>query len=89
MKSLITRNPEILGGKPTIAGTRMSVESVMELLASGMEIKEIIKEYPFLKKPHILAAMEYAAKLTGNKKAYTLAKISSENFRAIPHEISR
>jgi len=47
MKSLITQNPEILGGKPIIAGTRMSVESIMELLSSGMEIKEILKEYPF------------------------------------------
>lgn len=66
----------------------MSVESVMELLASGMEIKEILKEYPFLKKSHILAAIEYAAKLTGNKKAYTSAQTSSEIFPAIPHEIS-
>lgn len=89
MKSLITRNPEILGGKPIIAGTRMSVESVMELLASGMEIKEILKEYPFLKKSHILAAMEYAAKLTGNKKAYTSVNISTESFTVVPHEISR
>lgn len=88
MKNLITQNPEILGGKPIIAGTRMSVESVLELLASGMEIKEILKEYPFLKKPHILAAMEYAAKLTGDKKAYTSAKISYEDFQVTTHEIS-
>lgn len=88
MNKYITQNPEILGGKPTIAGTRMSVESVMELLASGMEIKEIIKEYPFLKKSHILAAMEYAAKLTGDKKAYTSVNIPDESFPAVPHEIS-
>lgn len=88
MKNLITRNPKILGGKPIIAGTRMSVESVLELLASGMEIKEILKEYPFLKREYVQAAINYAAKLTGNKKAYTSAKIPSENFQAIPHEIS-
>lgn len=88
MKSLITQNPKILGGKPIIAGTRMSVESVMELLASGMEIKEILKEYPFLKKSYILAAIEYAAKLTGSKKAYASANISTGNFSTIPHEIS-
>lgn len=88
MKNIITRNPKILGGKPIIAGTRMSVESVLELLASGMEIKEIIKEYPFLKKEYIQTAIDYAAKLTGNKQAYTSAKKSSENFPAIPHEIS-
>lgn len=89
MQNLITQNPKILGGKPIIGGTRMSVESVMELLSSGMEIKEILKEYPFLKKSHILAAIEYAAKLTGNKKAYNSIKISSEDFQAVPHEIHR
>lgn len=88
MKNLITQNPKILGGKPTIAGTRMSVESVMELLASGMEIKEVLTEYPFLKKRHVLAAIAYAGKLTGNKKAYTSANVSVESFSAVPHEIS-
>ena len=53
MKKIITQNPKILGGKPIIAGTRMSVESVLELLASGMEVNEILKEYPFLKKEYI------------------------------------
>lgn len=89
MANLITQDPEILSGKPIIAGTRMSVESVMELLASGMEIKEILKEYPFLKKDHVLAAIKYAAKLTGNKKAYTSANVLTETFPMIPHEISR
>ncbi len=89
MKSLITQNPEILGGKPIIAGTRMSVESIMELLSSGMEIKEILKEYPFLKRNHIMAAIEYAAKLTGNKRAYSSVKPASEDFQIVPHEISR
>lgn len=56
---LITFNPKILGGKATIGGTRMSVESVLELLASGMEIKEILKEYPFLTKQQIQAAIKY------------------------------
>lgn len=88
MKNIITRNPKILGGKPIIAGTRMSVESILELLASGMETKEILKEYPFLKRKHVQAAIDYAAKLTGNKKAYTFAGTSSEYFPAIPHEIS-
>lgn len=56
MKKLITQNPKILGGKPIIAGTRMSVESILELLASGMETEEILKEYPFLTKEQIKMA---------------------------------
>ena len=58
MKRLITQDPKILGGKPIIAGTRMSVESILELLASSMAIDDILKEYPFLKRNHVQAAIE-------------------------------
>jgi len=67
MKNLITQNPDILGGKPIITGTRMSVESILELLASGMETDEILKDYPILEKAHILAAIDYA--LVSDEKA--------------------
>lgn len=58
----ITHNPKILGGKPIIKGTRISVEFILELLASGMTAEEIVKEYPQLSKRDILAALDYAAK---------------------------
>jgi len=58
----ITHNPKILGGKPIIKGTRISVEFILELLASGMTVEEIVKEYPQLTKKDILAALDYAAK---------------------------
>ncbi|MBI2327140.1 DUF433 domain-containing protein [Candidatus Curtissbacteria bacterium] len=66
MKKLITQNPNILGGKPIIAGTRMSVEVILEFLAGGMEIKEMLKEYPFLTREQIQAAIEYAAGKVGS-----------------------
>ncbi|HLC71318.1 MAG TPA: DUF433 domain-containing protein [Candidatus Nanoarchaeia archaeon] len=53
---------EILKGKPIIAGTRISVEFVLELLSSGMNIDEILKEYPHLKKENVLEAIDYATK---------------------------
>lgn len=56
MKKLIAQDQKILGGKPIIAGTRMSVESILELLASGMETEEILKEYQFLTKEQIKMA---------------------------------
>lgn len=89
MKSLITRNPKILGGKPIIAGTRMSVESVLELLAGGMEIKEIIKEYPFLKREYISAAIKYAAESMGSRRNRISKDNEPSGFQAVPHEISR
>lgn len=62
MNNRITYNPKIFGGKPIIKGTRISVEFVLELLASGMTPEEIIKEYPQLAKKDILAVLDYAAK---------------------------
>lgn len=67
-QALITQNPKILGGKPIIAGTRISVEVILEFLAGGMEIKEMLREYPFLTKEQIQASIQYAAKQVGAKK---------------------
>lgn len=68
MQKLITQDPEILNGKPIITGTRMSVEVILELISSGMETKDILKEYPFLKKEHIQAAIDYVAKIVGKEE---------------------
>lgn len=59
-KAKIISNPEILGGKPIIAGTRISVELIMNFLGAGISTKEIISEYSELKKSEIVAAIEYA-----------------------------
>lgn len=83
MKPRIIHNPKILGGKPIIAGTRMSVESILELLASGMEIKDVLHEYPFLKKDQIQTALEWANKMVKKEESYFFDRIKST-----PHEIS-
>lgn len=57
----ITFNQKILGGKPVIKGTRISVDFVLELFAHGMSEMEILKEYPRLTRADIRAALEYAA----------------------------
>lgn len=62
MENRIIFNPKIFGGKPIIKGTRISVEFVLELLASGMTIEDIVEEYPQLDRKDILAVLEYAAK---------------------------
>lgn len=81
--SLIVQNPDILGGKPIIAGTRMSVESVLELLSSGMSIQDILNEYPFLQEKQVKAAIKFAAELVGREESYIFDKSSAA------HEISR
>jgi len=57
----IITNREILGGKPIIKGTRISVEFVLELLSSGVTEDEILQDYPHLIKDDIRACLEYAA----------------------------
>lgn len=76
MKSLINRitiDPEICHGKPTIRGLRYPVENMLELLASGMTIDELLNDYPDLEKEDFLACLEYAAKLSHVKSIHKIA----------------
>ncbi|MBS1532665.1 MAG: DUF433 domain-containing protein [Bacteroidetes bacterium] len=63
MKNLerITLNPDIMGGKPCIRGLRMTVGTIIGLLASGLTNDEVLKMYPYLAPEDILAALSYAA----------------------------
>ena len=62
--SRITIEPGKCGGKPCIRGKRMRVSDVLELLAAGASYEEILKDYPFLEREDILAAITYAAQQT-------------------------
>ena len=59
----ITSSPDISFGKPVIRGTRMAVLFLMEHLAAGDTIEEILEEFPFLEKEDILACLQYATQL--------------------------
>ena len=63
MKNLkrITLNPAVMGGKPCIRGLRMTVGTVIGLLASGLTAEEILKMYPYLQMEDLLEALSYAA----------------------------
>ncbi|GDX53120.1 hypothetical protein LBMAG27_21670 [Bacteroidota bacterium] len=63
----ITSDKEILGGKPIIAGTRISVDFILQLIASGGSIEEIISKYPQLKKEAVVEAVLYAGKVVSNE----------------------
>jgi len=64
----IAFNPRILGGKPIIKGTRISVQFILEMLSAGMEIDEILEEHPHLEREDILAALDYAARTIANEE---------------------
>jgi len=66
----ITVNPKIMAGKPIIKGTRIPVEQVLRLLAQNITPEQILKDYPHLTKDDIMAALLYAAKITGKEEVY-------------------
>jgi len=68
MMERITIDPEICHGKPCIRGLRYPVESLLELLSSGTTIEEILHDYEDLEREDILAALEYAARITQVKR---------------------
>ena len=59
----ITFNRDILAGKPIIRGMRISVEMILELLARGATVEEILEDYPQLEKDDIQAALFYAHRM--------------------------
>jgi uncharacterized protein (DUF433 family) len=63
MKQLtrITLDPEVMGGKPCIRGLRVTVGTVVGLLASGHSIADILNAYPYLEEADIHQALAYAA----------------------------
>jgi uncharacterized protein (DUF433 family) len=60
----IVVNPSICGGRPTIAGTRMRVTDILDMLASGASQAEIVGDFPYIADEDVFAALEYAAAMT-------------------------
>jgi len=67
MRELLSRisvNPNVCFGKPCIKGTRIWVSLLLDMLADGMSIEDVLKEYPHLKRDDVLAAMAYGAEMS-------------------------
>lgn len=57
----IAVDPAICGGRPIIAGTRMRVSDILEMLAGGAGVDEIVADFPYLSTDNVKAALDYAA----------------------------
>jgi uncharacterized protein (DUF433 family) len=57
----ITFDPNVMGGRPCIRGMRITVGTVVGLIASGATRREILADYPYLEAEDITAALSYAA----------------------------
>jgi uncharacterized protein (DUF433 family) len=66
----IVIDPKILTGKPTIKGTRLAVEFIVELLAQGWSEAQIVNNYPGLSHEDVLACLSYASELLKSERVF-------------------
>ena len=66
----ITIDPKIMVGKPVFTGTRIPVDLILRKLAQNTNIREILKDYPRLKKEAIQAALWYAGEVIDEEEIY-------------------
>jgi uncharacterized protein (DUF433 family) len=60
-RELIVSDPAVMDGKPVIRGTRITVELILEKLAAGESIEQLLEEHPRLTREAVLAALGFAA----------------------------
>jgi uncharacterized protein (DUF433 family) len=73
IRQRIIANPDVLTGKPVIAGTRLSVQFIVGLLANGATYQEILSEYPYITEEDIRACLAYASQLLESSTFVSLA----------------
>lgn len=61
MRTLIVSDPQVMMGKPVIAGTRITVELILEKLAAGERVEDLLDAHPRLTREGINAALQFAA----------------------------
>ncbi|WP_374139919.1 DUF433 domain-containing protein [Sphingomonas sp. 32-62-10] len=62
MNTRVTIDPEVCGGRPIVAGTRMRVSDVLDALASSVSIDEVLADFPYLTREDIIACLTYRAR---------------------------
>jgi len=63
VENRIVIDPQVMGGKPVIKGTRIPVYFILELLSNGWSVDDILREYPHLTREDVLVALKYAARI--------------------------
>ncbi len=75
-QNLITSDPKIMMGKPTITGTRLTVELILEKLAAGETVDQILSEHPRLTAEGIRAAIAFAAEVLRTDVVYPVETVA-------------
>ena len=72
----ISIDPEIMCGKPCVKGTRIPIYIILNLMATGYSIEQVLITYPKLTKQDVLAAISYAGSITEHDESYSLQQIA-------------
>ncbi len=74
---MIVSDPNVMVGKPVIRGTRITVEHILQEVANGLSIDEILQEYPHLTREGVQAALKFAIDSVDIAQAYPLNRASA------------
>jgi uncharacterized protein (DUF433 family) len=74
---LISSDPAVMMGKPVVAGTRITVELILEKMASGETIDQILEAHPRLTRQGILAALDFAGRVLRSDVVYPVMRQSA------------
>ena len=66
MSQRISIKPDVCNGRPVIRGTRITVQTVLEFLAAGDSVEDVLAEYPRLTRADVQACLDYASRVMGN-----------------------
>ena len=67
MTKRITIDPDICNGRPVIRGTRITAQTILEFLAAGDSVEDVLEEFPSLARADVQACLEYASRLLANQ----------------------
>ena len=80
MKQTIVSDPAVLMGKPVVSGTRITVELILEKLAAGETIEQILEAHPLLTREGVSAALAFAAEALRADVLYPLITESNSSY---------
>jgi len=66
--------PEVCNGRPVLRGTRIAVQSALEMLAAGDSVDDVLAAFPSLPREQVMACVDHAARLMGNQ--YSLERVA-------------
>ncbi len=76
-KDHIEVNPAVLVGKPIIKGTRISVELILDRVADGWTMEDVLVSYPHINREDVLAALSFAAELFKEETFVAVGKVTA------------